>query len=326
MPFRPSAGGVETVTELVASALSRVGHEVCVATMTSGATDDEAGYEVLRTPSFFRLLAAFRRSEAVVLMGNSVRLGWPVLIFRRPALLIHHMFPSDLRGGRLRSLISSRCLHAVPSVALKKALGFPCAVVPNPFDKSCFFKKPELEKNRQPGRIIFVGRLIEEKGVIILLDAAEMLMKKGIAFHLSLVGDGPMRESLVQRVQQQGLAGRVTFLGALPRDRIAEELRGSIVAVVPSLCEEAFGLVALEAVACGCAVVVSRSGGLPEAVGECGKVVEKGDPVMLAHAVEELLLDPAARDRLQESASDHLQRHMPENVAGRYVSLLKGMF
>lgn len=322
MPFWPSRGGVETVTELLASALVRLGHEVCVATMTPGNDDGQAGYSVLRRPSFFQLLAAYRRSEGVVLMGNSVRLGWPMLVFRKPALMIHHMFPSGRRAGGLRSLISGRCLHAAPSEALKQALGFPCAVVPNPVDKSCFFERPDMESMRQPDRIIFVGRLIEEKGVDVLLDASERLLRDGVAFRLALVGEGPQCESLARRVQEQGLAGRVVFLGALSRDQIAGELRSSSVAVVPSLCEEAFGLTALEAVACGCAVIVSKSGGLPEAVGECGKVVDKGEPEGLADAVKELLSDPSARGRLLRAAPAHLQRHLPENVAGHYVRLL----
>lgn len=323
MPFRPSTGGVETVTELVASALVELGHEVSVVTMTPGTDENKGAYKVLRNPSPLHLLQAYLRSEGVVLMGDSLRLGWPVLSGYRPALMIHHMFPSERRWRWLRDLVSRRCIHVAPSAALQQALKFSCTVVPNPYDSRCFFESPLQDAKSKDSRIIFVGRMIEEKGVYVLLEAVAKLKNSGVTFYLTLVGDGPLRNALTQWVQAHGLGTQVTFCGKLSRGNTAEELRRCAIAVVPSLCEEAFGLTALEAVACGCAVVASRSGGLPAAVGGCGLIVEKGDPEGLASALAQLLAEAGERQGLRSGAEAHLERHDAQVVAESYVRLLK---
>jgi glycosyltransferase involved in cell wall biosynthesis len=91
---------------------------------------------------------------------------------------------------------------------------------------------------------------------------------------------------------------------------------------VPSICEETFGLVALEGMACGCVPIVARSGGLPEAVGEAGVVFERGDPAGLAAVVEALFAAPERMQRLRAEASRQLARHAPERIAYEYLQII----
>src|SRR6185312_15136232 len=93
--------------------------------------------------------------------------------------------------------------------------------------------------------------------------------------------------------------------------------------VVPSVWEEGFGVVALQGVACGCVVVASHTGGLPEAVGSCGLTFPMGDSAALADRLAELLTDDEKRLQLQAGASAHLARHQPRAVAEAYLTVLE---
>jgi hypothetical protein len=96
--------------------------------------------------------------------------------------------------------------------------------------------------------------------------------------------------------------------------------------VVPSLCEEGFGLVALEAIACGCAVVGSTAGGLPEAIGPCGLTYPKLSIGDLASRLEQFMTEPGLTNVMQRYAPEHLVRHTPHAIAARYLSFIADRF
>jgi glycosyltransferase involved in cell wall biosynthesis len=138
-------------------------------------------------------------------------------------------------------------------------------------------------------RLLCVGRLIPIKGHHVLLHALARARREVPALSLDLVGSGPLEPALRQRVRELGLDGAVRFLGRVSPPRYVE----AALVVVPSL-GEGFGMVALEAMERGRAVVASAVGGLPEIVadGETGIVVTPGDPVALARALVDLASDP----------------------------------
>lgn len=139
-------------------------------------------------------------------------------------------------------------------------------------------------------RLAVVGRLIPIKGLETLLDALALLDRPGV--EVEFAGEGPLREALEARTAALGLSGRVRFLGRVaPPTAVFER---AIAVVVPSL-GEGFGMVALEAMERGRAVVASAVGGLPEIVrdGETGLVVPPGDPGALAEALGRIVDDPA---------------------------------
>jgi glycosyltransferase involved in cell wall biosynthesis len=80
--------------------------------------------------------------------------------------------------------------------------------------------------------------------------------------------------------------------------------------------------VALEAMACGCVPLVARSGGLPDAVGEAGRVVAQGDRDALALVIDELLGHPGALDGYRAAASAHLERHGRDRIARDYLQVI----
>lgn len=176
---------------------------------------------------------------------------------------------------------------------------------------------------REPGRVLFVGRLVEKKGVRHLLAALGRL--DGDLVRLRVVGDGPLRADLERRAA--GLP--VTFVGALGRVDLAREYGAADVAVFPSVPagsgdQDGLPVALLEAMGAGCAVVVTRLPGLADAVqdGVSGLVVPPGDPDALAAALDGVLGDRGLRDRLGAGAAARAEEFSVGVVAERYRSLL----
>lgn len=145
--------------------------------------------------------------------------------------------------------------------------------------------------------ITYIGRLLRQKGVYILLQALRELHHRKIPAHLTVVGDGPEGPGLQQLATEQNLP--VRFLGSKTLEEIRELLRGTAVLCAPSTAKnghspEALGLVLLEAQAMCVPVVATRNGGIPETLqdGRTGFLVEQDSPKALADALATLLLNP----------------------------------
>jgi glycosyltransferase involved in cell wall biosynthesis len=142
-------------------------------------------------------------------------------------------------------------------------------------------------------RVLFVGRLSAEKGVLTLIHAMELLPEAECV----IVGDGPDAALLHDLVRKLGLVN-VRFTGALQGAELEREYADARVVAVPSVCPEVFGLAALEAYAWGKPVVASHIGGLPEVVhdGETGYLFEPGNAQALADKLAVLVkYEPEAR-------------------------------
>ncbi|MDO3720319.1 glycosyltransferase family 4 protein [Marinobacter sp. chi1] len=152
----------------------------------------------------------------------------------------------------------------------------------------------------------YVGRLAHNKGVDVLVKAADQVNRQHPECHWLIVGDGSEREHLQGIVEEDGLANRVHFVGSLPRDAVYSAMKGFDIAVVPSR-EEGFGLTALEAMACGVPLVASGVDALQEVVkdGETGLLFSPGDSGELAEALVQLLASSEQRHVLARAASRH---------------------
>ncbi|MBA2701667.1 MAG: glycosyltransferase [Chloroflexi bacterium] len=151
-----------------------------------------------------------------------------------------------------------------------------------------------LPGEREAGRVLFVGRLVPDKGCDVLLAAVEKLAEQGIPVQLTIVGDGPERERLEAAARASGAA--VRFTGALPPVSVRRLMAVAAVVAVPSVAPEGLGLVAIEAMASGALVVATDQGGLAETMrhGENGFVVPAGDVGALCSALRRAL-DVASR-------------------------------
>jgi glycosyltransferase involved in cell wall biosynthesis len=165
--------------------------------------------------------------------------------------------------------------------------------------------------------------LVSEKGVDLLLETLAALRGRGLRPDLTIVGDGPELGSLQQRSISLELEGQVTFAGPQRGAELRALLRRHKILVVPSRYDEPFGVVALEGIACGCVVVGSQGGGLPEAIGPCGATFPNGDSAALAAKLESLLISPNDRMRLLEQAPPHLAKFHPATIAESYLAIFR---
>jgi glycosyltransferase involved in cell wall biosynthesis len=246
-----------------------------------------------------------------------------------PTLVTEHSsgFPTRrLPAGELRKArIAFRGARRVLPVSrfLQRALE-PLApsgafeVVPNAFDETVFFPGRRPTEPPPVARLTFVGRLVAEKGLGILLEALARL-SRAVPWSLTVVGDGPERSAYEAAIVARGLAERVRLLGTLSKAEIGERLRESDALVLPSL-GETFGTVLVEAMATGLPVLASRVGAIPEIVDdETGILVGAGDADALAGGLE-CLLERLARFRTS-AILERARRYAGESVGRRLLSV-----
>jgi colanic acid/amylovoran biosynthesis glycosyltransferase len=204
---------------------------------------------------------------------------------------------------------------------------------------------PPATRPAAPARphIVSCGSLFERKGFADLVRACALLQARGVAFHCTLIGDGPQRPILERLVEASGLREHVTLTGALAPTEVARACAGADVFALPCLARsvgagdaEADALKALEAwfegprseikdgipnvlveaMATGAAVVASAIAGIPELIEDdvTGVLVPQKDPVALADALAALLADPARRRRLGERAAADVRARFDRRV------------
>jgi glycosyltransferase involved in cell wall biosynthesis len=184
-------------------------------------------------------------------------------------------------------------------------------VIPNAVDETVF-----VPKGGRPGspRIVFVGLVRRVKGLDVLVRALRLLRDRGFVLKLAVIGESPFRgyqrdqAAARELVDALGLSSQVEFLGGLPPEQVADEIRQSSALVLPSR-RETFGSVLVEALACGVPVVATRCGGTEDIVvsGELGELVEPENPRALADGIATVLANQARYDpaRLRAYAVAH---------------------
>ena len=119
-----------------------------------------------------------------------------------------------------------------------------------------------LASEWQPTCFAYLGRLVTEKGLLVLLRASRELLSSGHNFRLRIVGDGPERSNLENVAKEYGLADRVQFVGFVPAQDVPRALQGVAAIVMPSVCEDVAPLAAMEQMMAGRLLIASDIGGL----------------------------------------------------------------
>ncbi len=313
--FAPSIGGVETASLIIAAELRRRGHEVAVATATQAASPPAFDYPVHYRPTAGQLLALHRWADLVLHNGFSIRFAWPLLLVRRPWVIVH---ASDFRPGLLRRLIARAATHISVSQEVARTVPMASTVVGNAYRADLFAKRNDGPRRYRFG---FVGRLVSDKGAAQLLQALARLKGGGEFARCAIVGAGPEEERLRAQSQALGLVDRVDFLGVRREADLVAVLNEIECLVVPSIWNEPFGIVALEGIACGCVVVGSQGGGLKDAIGPCGLTYANGDVDALTAAMQRIVDEPEIVTRLRARAAAHLDRHTPRAMVDAYLQV-----
>lgn len=315
--FYPSTGGIETASELLAREFVELGQDVRVITQSEG--NGTFPFEVIRRPGAAELVRQVKWCEAFFQNNISLQTLWPLLLNRRPLFITHQTW---INSGWTRAL-KLAALRMATNLSISRAIAdrLPCPsiVVGNPYDDNVF---RERQGERRERDLIFVGRLVSDKGADLFLQALAILLQSGLAAATTMVGDGPERRSLEQKAGELGLRGSVAFVGNKDRSELSDILNQHRILVVPSLWPEPFGIVALEGIASGCAVVGSADGGLPEAIGPCGLTFPNGDASALASVLQKLLTDPGRLEELRRGRAQHLASFTRSHVATLYLQAM----
>lgn len=186
---------------------------------------------------------------------------------------------------------------------------------------------PEPRPANRPPTVGYIGRLVEEKGIQILLDAVALLRQP---YRLEIIGSGYYRTELEVQAARLGIRDRIFFRNSVPSRDVPNVLGKIDMLVVPSLTrsnwKEQFGRVIIEAMACEVPVIGSDSGEIPNVIGDAGIIVPEGDAETLALRIWELMEDRVRRLELAARGRQRVLRYFTQQqVALRYYHLYQAM-
>jgi glycosyltransferase involved in cell wall biosynthesis len=164
-------------------------------------------------------------------------------------------------------------------------------------------------QDAQPRRgesFAFLGRLVTEKGLSVLLEATRLLRVERRDIDVVLIGDGPDRPRLEKEIAALGLASSVRITGFLSGSDLDQALRDVGAIVIPTTMEETAGLAAMEQMVRGRPVIASAIGGLGELVRDAGLIFSPGDPQALAHAMKRILDEPGLAASLRAAGRQRI--------------------
>lgn len=222
----------------------------------------------------------------------------------------------------------SRCdATTIVGHALQRALpdGVCAAVIPMGTDLASLFT-PDERVVRAQNQLIFVGRLVQGKGVDYLISALPAVLRSFPDVQLWIAGEGPSRQELEAQVEHLRLSEHVTFLGSVPQYKLPDLYRRATIAVFPFTRDEGLGLVAVEAQGCRCPVVTTDIPATRDIIPDdsLGWRVTRGSANALATAIKQVMALPSSeRHRITARGRVHALSHFDwANVAARYADVL----
>ncbi len=191
----------------------------------------------------------------------------------------------------------------------------------------------QAKSDGDPLRLLFVGRLSEEKGVTYLIEAMSDIGKKGKNVHLTIAGSGPKEDSLKEYVRQRKLEDNITFVGWVSHDKFPELFRSHDVFVGPSIVsdkgwQEAFGLVFAESLALNTPVIGTATGGIKDIIkdGRNGLLVAPRDAKALAAAIIQFIDSPDLVTKLTVGSREDIKKRFAWNVTiAGYASIFENL-
>ena len=251
----------------------------------------------------------------------------PIVMQTNQNILRRYPPPFNLLERRALRRVSAAyaCSETVREVLRAKGFDKPMPVIPFGVNAERFHPRRDGQANSANTLTIgFVGRMLEEKGLKVLVDAVAKLKTED--WRLLLVGDGPERKAVEQRLAHHRLLDRTQFTGAISYDCVPDLYREMDVLVMPTRTterlREQFGRVIVEAMASGVPVIGSTCGAIPEVIGDAGLVFPEGHHYALANTLRRVLRDSALRQRLARAGRQRVAQHFTwERVAAQTYEL-----
>lgn len=323
-------GGIETNSEILASAFHSYGAEVHVVTWTKDKQKNHFPFKMIRDPDLVQLFREHQWADVLFENNPCLRLSWPNILIRRPLVIAVNTWVNRSKGNKgvqdkLKSLWFKRAKSVIAVSEAVRRKEWPGAVViENPYNDR-LFKITQPAERKIP--FVFLGRLVSDKGADQAIRAISRLINEKLLdknqLQLTIIGDGPERKKLMSLRKELGLYGAIHFTGILKGKGLVECLNQHKFILVPSAWEEPYGNVVLEGMACGCIPVTSNGGGMPEAVGNAGFIFKRNDPEDMVNTLRSILNGTGKVENVLSHASEHLKNHSLEVVAERYFYILK---
>lgn len=300
--FHPVLGGVSVYVDSLAKAFVQIGHSVTVVTRTpSGSFSDEKQnycYHLLRLPKMSELIGLAKKCDILLQTESSWKDALPFLMLKVP------WFPTIHRGigetprscnGRIRLALERLAFSTGNTISIsnwiKKDWSIEGEVILNPYDDSVY-KNVNKERDYH---FIFVGRIVESKGVLQLMSALSKLdlSDKKKKIRVAVIGEGQELDKMKSLVSKLPEEVKVDFYGRLDPPEVAVLLNRSITLVFPTMpsWKEASPLTPLEAIACGCRVIAADSGGTKENLADLSRLYPSGNEAHLIDALNKDLLN-----------------------------------
>lgn len=335
--YYPSVGGVEYHSRHLARFLKRAGHPTTVVTpvpdnLTWQPEPDDA--PIVRSPSWktWRSLAATH--DLMLSNGFSATAIRHSLMHRIPIAFIQYNVALFTAGGsRFKEVVA----YLLRRLYLRFGRGHICnstwvrdgllprrfIILPVPIDLGRYQAANGVAG--EPSDLIYIGRLIDGKGIETILRAVEVLKRKDRVVRLAIVGTGPIRSRLEDLARELTISEQVKFWGLVSNEELVKCLKGSkILLLCSDTYPEGFGIVVAEGMACGKPVIVSDQLPLVETAGAGGLSVPRADPPALARAIELLLDDPALYRKYSEAAERRAQDFAIDRIGSESLQFLAG--
>jgi len=332
-----------------------------VVTRTPADAETDHRFPVIRNPGKARIKELVRWADVVLFNGASLALQPWVLLYGKPFIWVHTGYQTRCidgagwtdgapaprtpwasvmhharRRGRinaardglklaLRRFVAKRLVTRNVAITrwMEEANPLPRQVqIYNPFPTRMF----RLPTDQAPEfDFLFLGRLITEKGVDTLLEAfASITSAKDVTPPtLLVIGDGPERANLEGLTKSLGVHERVKFVGNHTGESLVKQVARGRIAVVPSSWAEPMGGVAIELMAAGRNIIVSKDGGLAECVGDAGLTFPNGNAQALARVMTKLRDERTEQQRRSALSLARARDFHPEAFIDRYVELLR---
>jgi len=354
-PNNPLAGGAEIRFVELFSRFLKKGHEVsllCAGYPGSSFKERWNGFEIYRVggeytfqweaPRFYLSRFKHQPFDLVIEMMNKVPLYTPWVVRHRLLVMVDHLFGKiafmELPWPLASYVVLSEslipfCYRRSPMLVYSEGTkadlirrGIPersIALIYNGVDAHTYFPDPLIRKTEFPS-VLYLGRLKRYKRVDLLLSAFLPVFKKEPRAKLIIAGKGDDLLRLQRWVGKLSLDGAVEFKGHVSEGEKRELLRSSWILAVPSV-REGWGMVSLEAEACGTPVLVAGSPGIRETVeeGVSGFVVRGNSPSTFTEKILLLLQDEALRKRLSEGAVAFSRRFQWDLCADQTMALIE---
>lgn len=274
-----------------------------------------ARLDALLFPCDYSFVPVFSKARRVVVVHDITAHLYPQLTFQHPLQAWLWRLKSSLARHQAHQLVTVS-EHSRQGLAQQFQLPAERIRVVLEAPSQAFYPKPEarLPERLPEGRrfLTYVGGFAPLKNVPSLIDAFARLIDEHPDLDLVLVGERRNESfysqvrAIERQIESMNLGARVHFTGFLPDAQVADLLNLSLALVLPSW-NEGFGLPAVEAAACGCPVVATRSSPLPELLGEGGVYIDPGSPEQLFNALLQVVSEPVGRGHRAWTAVQQLR-------------------